>query len=62
MASSAVGILFALLPRKALERILPPVVSGVTVVLIGTSLADLALKYWGGGNSCAGFAKIPNCQ
>eukprot|EP00873_Tetraselmis_striata_P014342 jgi/Tetstr1/434606/TSEL_023697.t1 len=64
MTSSLIGLGMAALPPKALRRLLPPVVSGTTVVLIGTSLADSALQYWGGGILCSRFVQIPagGCQ
>ena len=61
MVASVVGVVIALLPRKALERILPPVVSGLTVVLIGASLADTCLQFWGGGPGCSRYTPISNC-
>jgi len=57
--SSLIGLPMAALPPNALRRVLPPVVSGITVVLIGTSLSDSALQYWGGGVLCAGYVNIP---
>ena len=53
-----------MLPHKAIRTVLPPLVSGITVMLIGTSLADAALQYWGGGIFCARYVQIPagGCQ
>lgn len=45
-----IGLSFA--PPKTLRRIFPPLVSGVTVFLIGASLTGTGLKYWGGGVAC----------
>eukprot|EP00873_Tetraselmis_striata_P009193 jgi/Tetstr1/429457/TSEL_019365.t1 len=65
MTSSLIGLGMAALPPKALRRLLPPVVSGTTVVLIGTlRIPHSALQYWGGGILCSRFVQIPagGCQ
>ena len=62
MVSSVAGMLLAGLPSRVLQRLLPPVVSGLTVVLIGASLADLCLAFWGGGPGCSAYSRIPSCQ
>jgi len=46
-------IMLSFLPYKALKRIFPPIVTGVTIFLIGVSLVAVGFKYWGGGAFCA---------
>jgi len=43
----------SLLPIKTLKSIFPPIVSSVTVILIGVALTGTGMKYWGGGVVCA---------
>ncbi|OSX72760.1 hypothetical protein BU14_0407s0024 [Porphyra umbilicalis] len=43
-----VGLSF--LPARATRKVFPPLVTGVTVFLIGASLVGTGLKYWGGGS------------
>jgi NCS2 family nucleobase:cation symporter-2 len=43
----------SLLPIKTLKAIFPPIVSSVTVILIGVALTGTGMKYWGGGVVCA---------
>lgn len=38
---------------QTLKRMFPPIVTGVTVFLIGTTLVGTGFKYWGGGAACA---------
>lgn len=44
---------FSVLPVQVLKKIFPPVVSSVTVILIGVALTGTGMKYWGGGVVCA---------
>ncbi|CAN0188845.1 unnamed protein product, partial [Hapterophycus canaliculatus] len=37
---------------KALRKVFPPIVTGVTVFLIGAALVGTGFKYWGGGAFC----------
>lgn len=46
-----IGLSF--IPPKTLRKLCPPVVSGVTVFLIGCSLTATGVKYWGGGVFCS---------
>ncbi|GBG73953.1 hypothetical protein CBR_g17667 [Chara braunii] len=46
-------VILSFCPPRVLRRIFPPVVTGVVVVLIGTSLVAVGFKYWGGGVDCA---------
>jgi len=41
------------LPPKKLRKVFPPVVTCVTVILIGVTLSGVGMKYWGGGAVCA---------
>eukprot|EP00878_Enallax_costatus_P046839 GHUV01057139.1.p1 GENE.GHUV01057139.1~~GHUV01057139.1.p1 ORF type:complete len:408 (+),score=89.00 GHUV01057139.1:139-1224(+) len=45
-------ILLSLMPYKALKKVFPPIVTGVTIFLIGTNLVQTGFKYWGGGVFC----------
>lgn len=47
-------MLFSFLPHRAIKRIFPPIVCGVTIVLIGINLVGVGIKAWGGGAFCAG--------
>lgn len=44
---------FSLLPVKKLKAIFPPIVTSITVILIGVALTGTGMKYWGGGVVCA---------
>eukprot|EP01025_Chloroclados_australasicus_P066445 TRINITY_DN916_c1_g1_i1.p1 TRINITY_DN916_c1_g1~~TRINITY_DN916_c1_g1_i1.p1 ORF type:complete len:581 (-),score=60.91 TRINITY_DN916_c1_g1_i1:347-2089(-) len=46
-------ILLAQIPPPVLKKVFPPVVSGATVILIGTALTGTGLRYWGGGVFCS---------
>jgi xanthine/uracil permease len=46
-------LVFAFLPLTILKRIFPPVVTSITVILIGVALTGTGMKYWGGGAVCA---------
>ena len=43
----------SLLSPKTLKKLFPPIVSSVTVMLIGVALTGTGMKYWGGGVVCA---------
>ena len=45
--------MFAFLPLRILKSIFPPVVTSITVILIGVALTGTGMKYWGGGAVCA---------
>ncbi|CAM9488538.1 unnamed protein product, partial [Phaeothamnion confervicola] len=47
-----IPILTSLIPPKALRRIFPPVVTGVTVFLIGAALVGTGIRTWGDGVPC----------
>jgi len=46
-------LFLSVLPVKAIQKIFPPIVSSVTVMLIGVALTGTGMKYWGGGVVCA---------
>lgn len=48
-------ILISFLPPKALKRIFPPIVCGVTIVLIGINLTGTGMANWGGGSFCSTY-------
>eukprot|EP00536_Pseudo-nitzschia_multiseries_P013586 jgi/Psemu1/320487/estExt_fgenesh1_pm.C_5920001 len=43
----------SILPAKRLKKIFPPLVTSITVILIGVALTGTGMKYWGGGVVCA---------
>ena len=53
MACALLEMLLSMLPGKVLRKIFPPVVTAVTVTLIGVALVGTGMKYWGGGTVCA---------
>lgn len=53
MICALLEVLFSLFPGKYIQKIFPPVVSAVTVTLIGVALTGVGMKYWGGGVVCA---------
>eukprot|EP00956_Cyclotella_meneghiniana_P000507 scaffold557_cov75-Cyclotella_meneghiniana.AAC.9 len=53
MACAVLEMLLSVLPGKVLRKIFPPVVTAVTVTLIGVALVGTGMKYWGGGTVCA---------
>ena len=40
---------------EAVAQVFPPLVSGVTIVLIGAALIGTGFQYWGGGAYCAQY-------
>eukprot|EP00957_Ditylum_brightwellii_P209398 15361624-Ditylum_brightwellii.AAC.1 len=46
-------VFFSLLPTRAIKRAFPPLVTSITVMLIGVALSGTGMKYWGGGVVCA---------
>ncbi|GAQ90200.1 xanthine/uracil transporter [Klebsormidium nitens] len=45
-------VLISFLPEKAINRIFPPWIAGVTVFVGGVSLVGVGLSNWGGGTGC----------
>lgn len=41
------------LPPKTIKRMFPPMISSITIMLIGVALTGTGMKYWGGGAVCA---------
>eukprot|EP00904_Undaria_pinnatifida_P010137 jgi/Undpi1/6253/HiC_scaffold_20.g08737.m1 len=52
LVCSWVEILLAFIKPAVLRKVFPPIVTGVTVTLIGASLVGTGFKYWGGGAFC----------
>lgn len=46
-------LVFSLMPSKVIKKVFPPIVSSITVILIGVALTGTGMKYWGGGVVCA---------
>ncbi|KAF9438111.1 hypothetical protein BGZ76_009729 [Entomortierella beljakovae] len=54
MVCSILPMILSFIPPRALKRIFPPIVTGVTVTLIGVSLVTSGMQQWGGGSGpCA---------
>jgi len=53
MVCTLLEVFLSVLPTKTLKSIFPPIVSSVTVILIGVALTGTGMKYWGGGVVCA---------
>ncbi|ORX77544.1 purine permease [Basidiobolus meristosporus CBS 931.73] len=67
MACSVLMILISFVPAKVLHKLFPPLVTGITVTLIGAHLVGSGLKNWGGGSGpciklpeSGNFALCPN--
>jgi len=52
----------SLLPRKTIKKIFPPLVTSVTIMLIGIALTGTGMKYWGGGVVCAEMGWKQHCE
>ncbi|KAK3814032.1 MAG: permease family-domain-containing protein [Benniella sp.] len=50
MVCSLLPIILSFLPPRVLKRVFPPIVTGVTVMLIGVHLVTSGMGQWGGGN------------
>jgi len=53
MLCALLEVVFSLIPGGMIQKIFPPVVSAITVTLIGVALTGTGMKYWGGGVVCA---------
>ncbi|CAM9667929.1 unnamed protein product [Pylaiella littoralis] len=63
LVCSWVEVVLAFFKPQTLRKVFPPIVTGVTVFLIGTALVGTGFKYWGGGAFCAdNFAFDVNCS
>ena len=49
MVCCLLELFLSLLPVKVITRMFPPLVSAITVILIGVALTGTGMKYWGGG-------------
>eukprot|EP00793_Prasinoderma_coloniale_P007046 PRCOL_00006898-RA len=56
MVCAFLEIFLSFIPPLQLKKAFPPIVSGITVMLIGVSLTGTGMKYWGGGAVCADMA------
>lgn len=56
MACSFLELGLAVMPLKPLFILFPPLVTSITVMLIGVTLIGTGMKYWGGGVVCAEMA------
>ncbi|KAI8362537.1 purine permease [Mortierella sp. GBAus27b] len=50
MVCSLLPIILSFLPPRVLKRVFPPIVTGVTVMLIGVHLVFSGMSQWGGGS------------
>jgi len=48
MVCAILEIVFSLCPGRVIKKIFPPLVSAITVTLIGVALTGTGMKYWGG--------------
>ena len=46
-------LIISFMPLRYLQKVFPPLVTSITVMLIGVSLTGVGMKYWGGGAVCA---------
>merc|ERR550539_176534 len=53
MVCGLLEVFLSVLPVRTLKSVFPPLVSSVTVILIGIALTGTGMKYWGGGVVCA---------
>eukprot|EP00884_Botryococcus_braunii_P021003 jgi/Botrbrau1/7587/Bobra.0159s0036.1 len=53
MCSFWIVLLISFMPAKLIRRLFPPMVSGVTIFLIGAALIKSGFQAWGGGVFCA---------
>ncbi|KAG7342927.1 uracil-xanthine permease [Nitzschia inconspicua] len=60
MACVWLEALISLVPNKALTRVCPPYVLGVTVLLIGVQLTGSGIRFWGGGVGCSAVPSPEN--
>jgi uric acid-xanthine permease len=49
MVCCLLELFFSFVPVRIIKRIFPPVVTAITVILIGVGLIGTGMKYWGGG-------------
>ncbi|KAF9431945.1 hypothetical protein BGZ76_011500 [Entomortierella beljakovae] len=61
MICSLLPICLSFLPPRVLKKIFPPIVTGVTVMLIGVHLVTSGMSQWGGGNGLCKTNPNINC-
>jgi uric acid-xanthine permease len=49
MVCGLLELFFSVIPIRIVKRIFPPLVTSITVILIGVALVGTGMKYWGGG-------------
>lgn len=63
MVGTFITVAISFMPPKAIRRVFPPMVSGVTIILIGVALITAGFEDWGGGVFCGqntgGFPAAP---
>ncbi|DBB13713.1 TPA: hypothetical protein ACH3X3_000728 [Trebouxia sp. C0006] len=58
-----VAVALSFMPPRMLRRCFPPMVTGLTIFLIGAGLIGTGLKAWGGGSVCQEYAEgLPPVQ
>lgn len=53
LVCSLFQVFMSLVPPQILKKLFPPLITGITVMLVGISLTATGMKYWGGGVVCA---------
>lgn len=53
MVCCLLELFLSILPHKRIMKIFPPIVTSISVILIGVALTGTGMKYWGGGVVCA---------
>lgn len=61
MVACFTTIAISFLPPRAVRRIFPPMVTGVTIFLIGAALIGTGMQYWGGFVYPIFVTKQSNC-
>lgn len=53
MVCCLLELILSFIPMDYIKRAIPPLVTSITVMLIGVALTGTGMKYWGGGVVCA---------
>lgn len=53
MVCCLLELFLSIIPIKIIKKVFPPIVTAITVILIGVALTGTGMKYWGGGVVCA---------
>ena len=48
MVCCLLELVFSFMPVKSIRKVFPPIVTSITVTLIGVALTGTGMKYWGG--------------